>query len=372
MTLFESNLVGSDSTPSDLSFCALCTPALSLVLVRSGKEPLGGLLQAGSGVQQLREWSNPTECIFEAYRSLVTMRTRLFLMPASLFLLSIVPPARAQTAKTMDRPAVSTAESEVFDHVVAAQKKSDAALDLYERTERVEIRKTLAETSSPEIKTTRVIPNGTGMFKIAVTPDGKPADASLYHVALEKLERALELVASGDRSQRDGLEKYAKRKKDRSDLIEATRNAFLYTFVDREPRGDRTLSKYTMLPNPAYKATSRTTAIFAKVHGFVWIDDASGQLARVEGEVTEDITIGLFLAKVNKGSHFMQENYEFTPGLWLPSFSQYDFDGRKFFSSFSIHERTFYSNYRYVGPPKEALLAIRAELGKPSPGASAP
>jgi hypothetical protein len=58
----------------------------------------------------------------------------------------------------------------------------------------------------------------------------------------------------------------------------------------------------------------------------------------------------------------MQERYEFAPGLWFPSFSQYDFDGRKFFSSFSLHERTFYSNYRRIGPPKEALGAIRQEL----------
>jgi hypothetical protein len=59
----------------------------------------------------------------------------------------------------------------------------------------------------------------------------------------------------------------------------------------------------------------------------------------------------------------MQERYELLPGLWLTSFSQYDFDGRKLFSSFSVHERTFYSNYRYIGPPKEALAAIRQELG---------
>jgi hypothetical protein len=28
-----------------------------------------------------------------------------------------------------------------------------------------------------------------------------------------------------------------------------------------------------------------------------------------------------------------------------------------------VHERTFYSKYRYIGPPKEALAAIRQELG---------
>jgi hypothetical protein len=118
-----------------------------------------------------------------------------------------------------------------------------------------------------------------------------------------------------------------------------------------------------MEPNPAFKPTSRYTSIFLKVRGFAWIDEASGELARVEGEVTDDVSVGLFLGKIYKGSHFMQERYEFQPGLWLASFSQYDFDGRKVFSGFSVHERTFYSNYRYIGPPKEALTAIRQELG---------
>jgi hypothetical protein len=119
-----------------------------------------------------------------------------------------------------------------------------------------------------------------------------------------------------------------------------------------------------MTPNPAFKPTSRLTSIFPRVHGYVWIDDDAGELARIEGDVTEDISIALFLGKIYKGSHFMQERYEVQPGLWQPSFSQYDFDGRKFFSGFSMHERTFYSNYRYIGPPKEAIEAIRKELGR--------
>jgi len=37
----------------------------------------------------------------------------------------------------------------------------------------------------------------------------------------------------------------------------------------------------------------------------------------------------------------MQERYEFLPGLWLISFFAIHFDGRKLFSSFSVHERAF-------------------------------
>lgn len=252
----------------------------------------------------------------------------------------------------------------LLERVIANQKKNDLAQSTYERLERLEIHKGAASTQPPEVKTTRAVPAGTGIDRIPVGPDGKPVDPAAYRAELEKLERALSWAAEDGRAQRDAYEKIAKKQKERSDLIDATRTAFLYTFIAHEPRGDRMLSKYRMVPNPAYKATSRATAIFAKVRGYLWIDEDAAQLARAEIEVTDDISIGSFLAKVYKGSHLMQERYEMAPGLWFATYSQYDFDGRRLFVSFGIHERTSYSQYRRIGPPKEALQAIRAELGK--------
>jgi len=40
-------------------------------------------------------------------------------------------------------------------------------------------------------------------------------------------------------------------------------------------------------------------------------------------------------------------------GLWLASFSQYDFDGRKLFSGFSVHERTFIRTTGTSARPKK-------------------
>jgi hypothetical protein len=37
-----------------------------------------------------------------------------------------------------------------------------------------------------------------------------------------------------------------------------------------------------------------------------------------------------------------------------------------------MHERTFYSDYRRIGAPKEALAVIRAELGKSDPATADP
>lgn len=278
------------------------------------------------------------------------------------FLLAGPSPAEGQAALPVSEPSAAPEPSKLLNRVISNQKKDEAALDLYERLERLETRKNASDAVPAAVKIARVIPSGTGMDKIPVNADGHPSDAEAYRARLESLEHALALIVTNHRSQRDALEKYAKKKKERDDLMDAARKAFDFTFLAREARGGRLLAKYEMTPNPAFKPNSRLASIFPKVHGYVWIDEDAGELARIEGDVTEDISIALFLGKIYKGSHFMQERYEVLPGLWQASFSQYDFDGRKFFSGFSMHERTFYSHYRYIGPPREAIEAIRKEL----------
>jgi hypothetical protein len=285
------------------------------------------------------------------------------LFPIAALLQVLAATAAQQSGVSSSAQTVAPEPSSLLERVIANQKKDDAALEVYERIERVETRKNPNDPSPASVKLSRVIPSGTGMTKIPIGPDRLPTDPAAYRASLAGLEHALALIVNDHRSQHEAVEKYAKRKKERIDLIDATRNAFLFKFVAHEQRSGLELSKYAMSPNPAFKPTSRFTSIFPKVHGFVWIDEKSQELARIEGDVTDDISIGLFLGKIYKGSHFMQERYEVQPGLWLPSFTQHDFDGRKFFSGFSIHERSFFSNYRYIGPAKEALDAIRKELG---------
>jgi hypothetical protein len=254
--------------------------------------------------------------------------------------------------------------SDIFKAVIANQKHVDSELNVYERIERVEIRKTSSDVKPSEVKVWRVFPAGTGMDKIPLGGDGNPANAASYREALEKLQTSLIWAAQDGTAQREAYAKAERRRKERNDLIDATPKAFFFTKLGEETRGNQVLVKYDMTRNPAYKAATRDEMLFTKVHGTVWIDKESRQLAKIEGEVTEDISIGLFLAKVYRGSYFMQERYEMSPGEWLPSYQQYDFDGRKFLVPFSIHERTFFSDYHRVGPPKEAVSVVRDELSK--------
>jgi hypothetical protein len=323
-----------------------------------GREPFA----ACRNVQQFHELLNPKQEDLAAPALYRIMTNRSFIF-AALLLLALSEAAAGQAVVPESTPPIGPAKSDLFRRVIANQKKSESELDLYERVERVETRKSDSDSAPVTIKTTRVIPSGTGMFKVPLRVDGSPEDSATYRKDLEALANALTQLVSNSASQREALEKYAKKKRERLELIGATHDAFLFTRLGSEKVGDRTLMKFQMDPNPSFRPTTRFTSIFPKVHGFAWVDESAGQLARVECDVTEDISVGLFLGKIYKGSHFMQERYEFLPGVWQASFSQYDFDGRKLFSAFSVHERTFYSNYRYIGPPKEALATIREELG---------
>src|SRR5271157_1875284 len=262
--------------------------------------------------------------------------------------------------------------SDLFQRVIANQKRTDQDLDLFERIERTEIRKIGSDPNPAEVKAWRVFPAGVANYRIPLSAEGQPISAESYQAELQKLEKLLVWATQQGPGQDESLAKLARKRKERNDLIDATHAAFIFTLLGHEMRGDRRLAKYSMVPNPKYKPTSRNATLFTKIRGFIWIDEESAELAKVEGEVSQDISLSLFLAKVYRGSHFMQERYEMAPGIWLPTFQQYDFDGRKFLLPFSVHERLLYTNYRRVGPPKEALEVVRGELGKAAGETSGP
>jgi hypothetical protein len=300
------------------------------------------------------------------YSSLMyTFKMRYGLALPGIALLLAGAPCVGQTAGSEQSAAeASTGAGDIFGQVIANQKRVDADLNVYERVERVEIRKTGSDPKPSEIKVWRVFPAGTGMDKIPLTAEGKPGSAESYRAALEKLATTLAWTAETGPAQREAYAKVERRKKERNDLIDSTRKAFLFAKVGEEMRAGRVLVKYEMTRNPAFKPVTRNENLFTRIAGTLWIDRESSELAKIEGHVTEDITLGLFLAKVYRGSYFMQEWYETAPGVWLPSYQQYDFEGRKLVVPFSVHERTFYTNYRRVGPPSEAVGIVRSELSK--------
>ena len=71
-------------------------------------------------------------------------------------------------------------------------------------------------------------------------------------------------------------------------------------------------------PRPGAKAKSGDAKMLLKVRGRMWIDKATYQWARVEGETTDTISWGVFLARLNPGARMTFEQTEVNSELWLP------------------------------------------------------
>lgn len=286
---------------------------------------------------------------------------------AGVFLLLAVLCADAPHAARQQNGAPLTPDAirALLARVISSQHRNDEALMLYERHERRVTRKQEEKTAADEDKLFRVAPTGTGTLKLILEEQGRRVTEENYRQQLRHLEQALDWALDPKESkQKQRVNKWNRRAKERYDLVEAVREAFTCAWGGREARnGGAPLIKLNCSPNPAFKPRTRAEEMFQRSRATLWLDEQASQLVRVEASLTGDLSVGAgVVGKVYSGGRFVTEQAEVAPGVWLPTRFQYDFRGRRFVFGFELHELTTATNYKRIGPPAEALAAVRAEI----------
>jgi hypothetical protein len=286
-----------------------------------------------------------------------------------LLLLLLVTGARAALARAQ-APAPGELRA-LIERVVANQHRNDAALAEYERRERVVARKAGEPERIVEDKTFRVFPTGTGTIRVLIEEKGRPVKRDAYEKGLRYVEQSLVNALNPDLArQKEAVAKWEKRTRERRELVDAVPQAFLVTWLGRETRNGRALAKLRFEPNPEFKPATRNAEIFTHVKAVLWVDEEKAQVARMEAEIARDIGVfGGVFGKVYKGGRFLLEQTEVADGVWLPTRHEFEYDGRRFVFPFSVYETTEAAAYRRIGPPKDALAAIRRELQSGGAGA---
>jgi hypothetical protein len=248
--------------------------------------------------------------------------------------------------------------------LLANQHHNDEALEQYERIEHHVDR---TGGTSPRVlddKTYRVVPTGSGTMKLLLKEGDRPADPAEYHKQLTAWEELLELMLKPDDSRtKAAYAKWQKRKDDRKELLDATQEAFVTTWDGQEACNGRVCDVYELQPNPNFHPRSMVQDILTRVTGKIWVDREANQLSHGEAHVMRDISFGGgILGKLYRGGVFFMQQQEIVPGIWLPTRYQYDFTARKFLFTFEQHQYVEASQYRRIGPPKQALAMVKSEL----------
>jgi hypothetical protein len=296
-------------------------------------------------------------------KDMATLAAPLLLLTLSATALMAEPRPGGQGPSLSNVPPTAGQLQSLIARLIENQHSNDRAIEEYERVEHVIVRKDGDSSEVVSERTERLLPSGTGIIHLQTAQSSPPVTPEAHRRQLQYAVSALELYLHPNDHVKQDVAKFEKRRRDRAELVDAMAKAFRVTWAGRETRGSRTLGKLLLDPDPNFKPASRLEAAFEHVHAVLWVDEAQSQAARLEIEITSDISFGGgIVAKVYHGGHFVMEQSEAAPGVWLPTLYNYDVDGRKFVVGFNLHEKTEVSHYRHVGPPSQSIEIIRSEL----------
>lgn len=272
---------------------------------------------------------------------------------------------RVETAQLSAAPAPTDAELYArAQRVLENQHRDDDALEEYERVEHQVDRTNGPAPRVLEDKWYRIVPTGTGNLKILLRESGRDVDPAAYRQQLIAWRDVLELMLKQDDPRtKAAYAKAQKKKQDRAELVAATRQAYLLKWLGQETVYGHACDVLDLTPNPDFHPKSIYQDAMTRLTAKIWIDPASLQMMRGEAHVTKDISIGAgILGKLYRGGVFYLDQREVAPGIWLPSRYQFDFSGRKFLFTFEEHQYIEATQYRYDGPPKQALVVAQNDL----------
>jgi hypothetical protein len=137
-----------------------------------------------------------------------------------------------------------------------------------------------------------------------------------------------------------------KRQREREPLTEIP-DAFDFRIVGEAQVDGHNVWVIEGTPRPGYQARSTLARYFPKFRGKLWIDKADYQWVKVEGEVTDDISWGLFVARLNKGARLSIQMTRVNDEVWLPKLIEASGSARiALLKKFNVQDDTSFSNYR--------------------------
>jgi hypothetical protein len=261
--------------------------------------------------------------------------------------------------------APSAAEMKVrTDELIANQHADDQAIEQYEHIEREIDRSGGSTPRTLQDRTFRVVPTGTGTLRILLKENGKTTDPADYQRQLQAWRDVLQLaMRPDDPRSKNAYTKFEKKKRDRAETVDSTREAFVQQWVGRETLRGHNCDVVQLDQNPNFHPHSMLQEAVTHFTAKVWVDHDSNQLVHGEAHVIRDISVGGgILGKLYRGGVFSFDQAPVAPGVWLATRYQYDFTGRKFLFTFEVHQVVESSQYRRVGSPKEALVVVQNEI----------
>ena len=185
------------------------------------------------------------------------------------------------------------------------------------------------ETKSAEIKTYEILEIYGEQVQRLIQKDDKPLDAKDAAKEDEKIQKIIDKRKNeSDEDRRKREQKDEKEREDGRKFVKEIADAYNFKLVGTELVGGREAWVIEGEPRPGFEPHMKEAKFLSKVHGRVWIDKDDLQLSKLDVEMLDTISIGLFLARIHKGTRFILEQTRVNDEVWLPKQLDFKFSAR--------------------------------------------
>ena len=202
---------------------------------------------------------------------------------------------------------------QIVGQSIAATERSWEARGHYTFTERDEDRRmdALGQVKSENVDVTQMILVNGVRFEQLMEHNGRLPSAE------EQKKRDKDLEKLKHETPEDQAARLRKDQENRSylrDLLEA----FDFHLIGEEILDSRPAYVLKATPHPGYRAHGKYGKLFSRVEGKLWVDKQDFGWVKVDGEVTQSFSIGLLVARVQRGSHIIMEQTCVGDAVWVP------------------------------------------------------
>jgi len=225
---------------------------------------------------------------------------------------------------------------------IATAERSWKAREHYTYTQRDEEKRldSKGQVKSQDVNVSTVIFVNGAPFEQLVQHNGGAPTPEETRKQQEKM-RKLQTETPSER-----VDRLEKEKENRAFLGDVP-DAFDFRVVAEEEVNGRPAYVLSCTPRPAFHSRTKFGRIFSKVRGKVWVDKQDLGWVKVDAQVIEPFSMGVFIARVLPGSHIYLEQTRVADGVWLPKKIQIKAAAKiLFLKNYDTDEVVTYWDYR--------------------------
>jgi hypothetical protein len=231
--------------------------------------------------------------------------------------------------------AVAEDAREIVRHAMQEDRRNDEIARNYTYLERSNKRWLNPDGSvkREELRTNDVTLCEGTQYRRLVAIDDHPLSADMKKREEEKLRESIEERRKESPEQRaKRIAEWQKKREKNREFLKEFLDAMDFRMTGTGERAGRKYWAIEATPHPGYWPRSMAGKFLAKMRGTLWIDQQDYLPARIEAEATDNVTMGAFIAKVNKGTRFVIDQERVNGEVWLPRRVEASISARVVFS----------------------------------------